>query len=81
MEGRTLEEDEWTKRSGLIFSILPKGRVPSSKASPCTFISNRGRGRCAVEVNNNGADAGHVHALPATFFDPIGKFGVAKQAH
>ncbi|KAK9732885.1 hypothetical protein RND81_04G029600 [Saponaria officinalis] len=38
---------------GLVFSALPKGQYRPSKASPCTFIPIKGKGRCTFEVNSN----------------------------
>lgn len=79
MAVRTLEGELWMTNgltNGLVFNSLPKGQIRSSKASPCTFIPRKGRGRCAMEINNDGAYVAHHHAIP-TFPDLVGKFGVA----
>lgn len=81
---RILDGENWMV-SGLVFNALPKGSpVRSSKSSPCTYIPNKVRGRCAMEIHNQDDDVAHVavavdhysFALP-TFPDLVGKFGVA----
>ncbi|KAL5835353.1 hypothetical protein ACOSQ4_014850 [Xanthoceras sorbifolium] len=78
------------KKSGdLIIQSLQRGPVPPVGGSPCTFIPNRGRGRCTLEqINFAEADHHHhhhhdrdrvAHALPVfpVFPDFIVRFGVA----
>lgn len=50
---RILKGEEWLKQTtDLIIQSLPRGRVPSSGANPCTNIpGGKRRGRCALAQN------------------------------
>lgn len=55
-------EQRW--RNNIVIQSLPRGRVPASRSSPCTYIpGGKSRGRCAMAVGE-GRHSGHAVGAP-----------------
>ncbi|KAI3458721.1 hypothetical protein Pfo_015384 [Paulownia fortunei] len=67
---RPLEGEQWLKKN-LVIQSLPRGRVPASRSSPCTYIpGGKSRGRCALAAIK-GDFSGHPATAPAAAFPPV----------
>ncbi|KZV57362.1 hypothetical protein F511_27373 [Dorcoceras hygrometricum] len=60
----------------LLQASLPRGQVPTSGASPCTYIRAGGSGKCTLEEKHF-AGGGVARALPSPYLTHIQKFVVA----
>lgn len=45
---RPLFEEQWLQKNPIKIQSLRKGPVPSRGGNPCTYIPDRGRGRCTL---------------------------------
>ncbi|KAK4431164.1 hypothetical protein Salat_0878500 [Sesamum alatum] len=67
---RPLEGEQWLNKN-LVIQSLPRGPVPPSGGSPCTYIpGGRSRGRCALAAEE-GDFSGQQAAAPAAAFPPV----------
>ncbi|KAG8364611.1 hypothetical protein BUALT_Bualt18G0015500 [Buddleja alternifolia] len=66
---RPLKEGErWMTKINLVIQSLPRGPVPPSRGSPCTYIpGGKSRGRCAL-ATNEGDSSDHPAAAPMIHF-------------
>ncbi|KZV55251.1 hypothetical protein F511_06728 [Dorcoceras hygrometricum] len=62
---RAVDGERWRRQKrSLVIQSLPRGPVPSSGSSPCTYIpGGKKRGRCALAVDG-GRLPGHATAAP-----------------
>ncbi|KAG8373144.1 hypothetical protein BUALT_Bualt12G0140400 [Buddleja alternifolia] len=63
---RTLHADQWLKKQVQLLESLPRGPVPPSGGSPCTYIPGQNGGVCTLnEKHFSGGGGGSAHAPPA----------------
>ncbi|KAL0317158.1 UNVERIFIED_CONTAM: hypothetical protein Sangu_2130100 [Sesamum angustifolium] len=61
---RPLEGEQWLNKN-LVIQSLPRGRVPPSSGSPCTYIpGGRSRGRCALAAEEGDFSGQRPAAFP-----------------
>ncbi|KAL2230023.1 UNVERIFIED_CONTAM: hypothetical protein Sindi_1596700 [Sesamum indicum] len=61
---RLLGMEKWLKEQALLLESLPRGPVPPSGSSPCTYIPEQGGGSCPLNERHF-AGRRSAHAPPA----------------
>ncbi|KAI3459469.1 hypothetical protein Pfo_016132 [Paulownia fortunei] len=62
---RILHMEEWLRKQVPLLESLPRGPVPPSSGSPCTYIPGQGSGTCPLNEKHF-AGGGSAHAPPAS---------------
>ncbi|KAL8050412.1 hypothetical protein ABFX02_06G080600 [Erythranthe guttata] len=72
-EARAIRPILMTEGYILVIQSLPRGAVPKSGSSPCTYIpGGKSRGRCALAVAAGEGFSGHPASAPApAAFPPV----------
>ncbi|KAI3469704.1 hypothetical protein Pfo_026367 [Paulownia fortunei] len=68
---RPLGVEKWLRQQVLLLESLPRGPVPPSKGSPCTYIPGQGGGHCTLKERHFAA-GGSVRAPSASPRSDIG---------
>ncbi|KAL7147020.1 hypothetical protein ABFS83_06G080500 [Erythranthe nasuta] len=71
-----------TEGNILVIQSLPRGAVPKSGSSPCTYIpGGKSRGRCALAVAGEGFSGHPASAPAAAAFPPLAVHFAAATDH